>query len=163
MDPLLEIGVPSTHHRSRRNLTNQQRQMIFEMLLMKVEKGKLKRGSIPEVAAIFSANPKTVRKICQQAMACFTNGLVVDVSSKLPRGAGRKQLQIDLNKVSEVDISRRTNIRSLSAAMKVSKSTLHRRIKEGEFQNGGKICFGRMLQLEKAFGFCLKLVQCKSK
>lgn len=40
-------------------------------------------------------------------------------------------VQINLNQVSEVPLCRRANIRSLAKSINVSKSTMHRRIKEG--------------------------------
>ncbi|KAL7611134.1 hypothetical protein Lser_V15G14332 [Lactuca serriola] len=43
---------------------------------------------------------------------------------------GRKRVQINLNQVSEIPLRRRSNIRSLAKSLNVSKSTLHRRIKE---------------------------------
>ncbi|KAH7847471.1 hypothetical protein Vadar_026428 [Vaccinium darrowii] len=132
MDTFFEI--PSVHHRSRRNLTNQQRQLIFEMLLMKVQQGKLKRGSIPEVAAAFGANPKIVRRIWQRAMACFTNGLAIDVSSKLPTHVGRKPKQFDVNRIAEIDLRQRTSLRSLSMALNMPKTTLYRRVKKGHIR-----------------------------
>lgn len=57
--------------------------------------------------------------------------MLVDVSSNLATRVARKRLQIDFNKVIDVPLSERTNICLLSTALKVSKSTLHRTIKEG--------------------------------
>ncbi|KAL7598103.1 hypothetical protein Lser_V15G26393 [Lactuca serriola] len=44
---------------------------------------------------------------------------------------GRKRIQINLNQVSEIPLRRRSNIRSLAKSLNVSKSTMHRQIKEG--------------------------------
>ncbi|KAF7141606.1 hypothetical protein RHSIM_Rhsim06G0137900 [Rhododendron simsii] len=74
---------------------------------------------------------RTIRRIWEQGTACIHNRMVVDVSSNLSGRVGRKRVEINFNKVAEVRKSQRTNIRSLSNAIKVSKSTLHRRIKEG--------------------------------
>jgi len=51
------------------------------------------------------------------------------VNCKFPKRVGRKRIQIDFNEVSKIPFRRRTNIRSMVAAMNVAKSTLHRRIK----------------------------------
>ncbi|XP_059654902.1 uncharacterized protein LOC132301682 [Cornus florida] len=116
---------------ARKNLTNEERQAIFAVLLKKSENGKLKKGSISATAKMFSVCVRTVQRIWQQAMTSFSNGFVVDVSDKKPKRVGRKRVQIDCSKVSEIPLRQRTNIRSLSFAMQVAKSTLHRRIKEG--------------------------------
>ncbi|XP_059654904.1 uncharacterized protein LOC132301684 [Cornus florida] len=80
---------------------------------------------------MFSVCVRTVQRIWLQAMTSFSNGVVVDVSNKKPKRVGRKRVQIDCSKVSEIPLRQQTNIRSLSFAMQVAKSTLHRRIKEG--------------------------------
>ena len=122
----------STHNRSKRNLANHQRQAIFETLLrLEGEDGKLKRGYFSAVAAMFSVNVRAIYRIWKQAKTCTANGLVVDVGHKMAKSVGRKRVQIDFNKVSEIPLCRRTNIRSLSNALDVPKSTLHRRIKDG--------------------------------
>lgn len=120
--------------RSNRMLSNAQRQQILEILLVQCQNGKLNHGCQVELAAKFSVNPKTIRKIWQRAMMCIAEGLPVDVSYRMPGRVGRKRAEIDLQKISEVPLRRRTNIRSLSEAMKVAKSTLHRRVKEGKIR-----------------------------
>ncbi|KAH7855835.1 hypothetical protein Vadar_029521 [Vaccinium darrowii] len=59
--------------------------------------------------------------------------MVVDISSNQPTNVGRKRVQIDLSaaRISGIDLRRRINIRTMSKAMEVPKSTLHRRLKEG--------------------------------
>ncbi|XP_023756014.1 uncharacterized protein LOC111904485 [Lactuca sativa] len=44
---------------------------------------------------------------------------------------GRKRVQVDFNQVLDIPLRRRSNIRSLANLLNVSKSTMHRRIKEG--------------------------------
>lgn len=119
------------HCRPNQNLTNEQRREMYEELLLRCDDGKLRRGCIGEVAAMFSVSRKTIHRIWSRAKDCFAVGLRVDVSSKLARRSSQKRRQIDWNKIVEIHLNRRTNIRSLSEAMKVPKSTLHKRIKEG--------------------------------
>lgn len=124
----------SSHHGSHKNLTNRQRQAIFEALLKQSQNGKLKRGCLNEVAALFSVNVKTVSRIWQQAKTRVANGVAVDVSSRKKGRVGRKRVQIDLSAVSGIDLHQRTNIRSLSKAMKVAQTTIYRRIKDGDIR-----------------------------
>ncbi|XP_015163525.1 uncharacterized protein [Solanum tuberosum] len=44
---------------------------------------------------------------------------------------GRKRIQVDINQFKEIPLCRRTNIRSLSFAINMAKSTVFRRVKEG--------------------------------
>jgi len=43
----------------------------------------------------------------------------------------RKKLVIDHDKIKQVNSRRTTNLQSFASALEVSKSTLHRRVKEG--------------------------------
>nr|GEY39158.1 hypothetical protein [Tanacetum cinerariifolium] len=49
----------------------------------------------------------------------------------MPTVVGRKRVQIDMDEVSQIPLRLRTSIRSLAKSMDVSKSTMHKRIKEG--------------------------------
>ncbi|XP_059634636.1 uncharacterized protein LOC132276975 [Cornus florida] len=80
---------------------------------------------------MFSICARTISRIWHQLVENLSNGLAIDVSSKKRNRVGRKRLQVDLNKVSEIPLRQRTNIRSLSFVMQVAKSILHRRIKDG--------------------------------
>ncbi|KAL5705947.1 hypothetical protein ACHQM5_024171 [Ranunculus cassubicifolius] len=121
----------STPARSRKTLTNQERQSIFETLLKQSENGKIKYGAFKQIAAIYSLNVRTVRRIWTQAKTCINSGLDVDVSHKLTNRVGRKRIVIDPSLIAEIPLRNQTNIRSLANAANMSKTTMHRRIKEG--------------------------------
>lgn len=129
MDSL--CATSSTPSRKKNHLTEHHRREIFQALWLRSERGKLKGDFVRGVAAQYSVSERTIRRIWEQGTACIHNRMVVDVSSKLSGRVGRKRVEINFNKVAEVRKSQRTNIRSLSNAIQVSKSTLHRRIKEG--------------------------------
>ncbi|KAH7839797.1 hypothetical protein Vadar_009016 [Vaccinium darrowii] len=130
----IHIVVPmensSIHFKSKKNLTDHQWSVIFQHLLVNSSNGKLKRGSLLEIAKLFSVHVKTISKIWRRGKAAIINGDVVDVSSIRPTRVGRKRVQIDRNEVMKVPRHHRTNIRSLSVELKLPKSTVHRRIKE---------------------------------
>lgn len=65
------MDLPS-HHRFRKNLTNPQRQAICEALLKWSQNGKLKKGCLVEVAALFSITVKTVTRIWKRVYAAFS-------------------------------------------------------------------------------------------
>ncbi|XP_058215524.1 uncharacterized protein LOC131326682 [Rhododendron vialii] len=121
----------SLSRREKRNLTDQQRREILEILFSKSASGKLKRGCLKEVATMYSVDPRTVRQIVQKANSCIAKGLTVDVSPNLRGRVGRKRVQLDLNRIAALPYSQRTNIRSIAEALEVPRTTIHRRVKDG--------------------------------
>ncbi|XP_021991321.1 uncharacterized protein LOC110888087 [Helianthus annuus] len=93
--------------------------------------GGLKSEFTRDVATLFSVSIRTISRIWHDAKLQLQHGSVVDVSSKRANVIRRKRIQIDFTHVSQIPLRRRTNIRSLAKAINVSKSTMHRRIKEG--------------------------------
>ncbi|KAF7147220.1 hypothetical protein RHSIM_Rhsim03G0157600 [Rhododendron simsii] len=159
MPSLLEPS--SLSHREKRNLTDQQRREILEILFSKSASGKLKRGCLKEVAAMYSVDPRTVRQIVQKANSCIAKGLTVDVSPNLRGRVGRKRVQLDLNKIAALPYSQRTNIRSIAEALEVPRTTIHRRVKDGVMRphtNPLKPCLseeGKRARLQ----FCLSMLE----
>ncbi|KAJ0854273.1 hypothetical protein HanRHA438_Chr14g0660821 [Helianthus annuus] len=101
------------------------------MLFQQSVNGGLKSEFIRDVATLFSVSTRTISRIWHAAKLQLQHGSVVDVSSKRANVIRRKRIQIDFTHVSQIPLRRRTNIRSLAKALNVSKSTMHRRIKEG--------------------------------
>ncbi|XP_023760264.1 uncharacterized protein LOC111908693 [Lactuca sativa] len=121
----------STNPLTKKNTTIAQRQTIFQVLLQESLDGRLKKGSASEVASLFSVSKRTVSRIWRQGKNQVDQGLPVDLSLNMSMVVGRKRIQINLNQVSEIPLRRRSNIRSLAKSLNVSKSTMHRWIKEG--------------------------------
>ncbi|XP_027166607.1 keratin, type I cytoskeletal 9-like [Coffea eugenioides] len=63
---------------STKRLTNQERQMIFEDLLQESNAGKLKRGTIRNIASLFNTSVRTVQRIWKLAAITSTDGGVDD-------------------------------------------------------------------------------------
>ena len=130
------ILCTSTHHANLylqkiKNLTLEERQEIFQ-LLKKSKDWKLSYGSINDVASKFGKSKRTIRRIWKQTKDVNPESLTV-VSSRRKGQVGWKRLQIDLNQVLHISL-RRTNICSLFAAMNIEKSTLHRRVQDGDLR-----------------------------
>nr|XP_017233213.1 PREDICTED: uncharacterized protein LOC108207264 [Daucus carota subsp. sativus] len=83
------------------------------------------RGTTKAVANEFSVTMRTVQRIWKRARETSINGMV-DVSHLKAKNCGRKRVQVDLEQLKTVPLSKRTTIRSTAYAIKVSKSTLHR-------------------------------------
>jgi hypothetical protein len=136
-EKLVDSDVEEDHHANEnnahqsRNLTDIQRQQIYEALLVRSERGRLKRKATTNVAQIFQVSRYKVQRIWQRAKQCRAQGIPVDVRSRKPKRSGRKKLQIDLSEVLSIPLHRRTTIRSLATEIGVKRSTLHSRFKEG--------------------------------
>ena len=148
---------------STKRLTNQERQMIFEALLQESNGGKLKRGTIRNIASLFKTSVRTVQRIWKLAAITSTDGRV-DVSRRFSKRCGRKRVDIDFTLIMAIPLRRRTNIRSLSSEMKVSKSTLHRRIKEGAIRPHSNALKPQLTDQNKQvrLNFCLSMLEPES-
>ncbi|XP_049383023.1 uncharacterized protein LOC125847448 [Solanum stenotomum] len=106
-------------------------QAIGEWLLEESKAGRLRYGSVKQVAELFHTSESTIKRIWRQTRLSLDNGTILNLSPRLVGTVGRKRIQIDFNQIKEIPLYRRTNIRSLAYAVNVSTSTLFRRIKEG--------------------------------
>jgi len=113
-----------------RILTDTERQQIYEALLQRSNRGKLKKNTANIVAQMFPVSRYQVRRVWRRAKQCRAQGRPVDVRSRR-KNCGRKRIQIDLSDVLRVPLHRRRTIRSLANAIGVKKSTLHRWFKDG--------------------------------
>lgn len=52
----------------------------------------------------------------------MTQADILDVSSRIAKNCGRKRVEIDMNRISEIPLSDRTTIRDLSTTMNVGKA-----------------------------------------
>ncbi|XP_057418200.1 uncharacterized protein LOC130712381 [Lotus japonicus] len=108
----------------RKRLTNDQRRVVYDMLLKKSVNGKLTKNATKDVASQLSIPIYVVQRIWKRAKDCG------DVSHKLSN-AERKRIQIDFAQIRNIPLRQRTTLASLSHALKVSKTTLYRNFKEG--------------------------------
>jgi len=83
----------------------------------------LKHGSVKEAHIMFNTSRSTIDRIWRQARLCVANGDTVNVSTNLAGRVERKRIQVDINQFKEIPLCRRTNIRSLSFAINMAKST----------------------------------------
>lgn len=121
----------------KRNLTDQERNGVLQLLLSVSISGKLPTGAISDTASKFNVSTKTISRIWKRAQNCFDQGMInADVASNIKKKSGRKKLnRIELNeKIQEVPLRQRTTLRSLSAASKIPTMTLYRIMKEGNLK-----------------------------
>ena len=118
-----------------RNLTDDERQAVYEMVLSKMTNGKPAKGSFTAIAGQFRVHPLTVSRIWKAGAKSIAEGSIcANVSSKRKGKCGKKAIEIDLDAVKAVPLSQRGTLRSLAAAIGIPKSTLHRKFKEGQLR-----------------------------
>ncbi|VFQ93768.1 unnamed protein product [Cuscuta campestris] len=118
-----------TEAQSKGAQLNQKRRRVADVLLEKSKDGKLQHGLISKVAEEFSFTRKTVSNIWQIVKAQLDFGLPIDVQCHWKGSCGKKRVPVDMEKLAAIPLSRRKNMRALSFAMEVSKSTVHRWLK----------------------------------
>lgn len=115
-------------------LSNDQRQMIFQHLLSTLKQGKLPIGTISETAQMFKVSTKTISRIWHRSKEGPVDS-PANVSSKKNGRVGRKKKDLDIGRrIQEIPLRRRKNLRSIAAELNISKSTLHRRYQDKEFR-----------------------------
>ncbi|XP_031116503.1 uncharacterized protein LOC116020160 [Ipomoea triloba] len=70
----------------------------------------------------------------KKGIACVANGVPVDISLNLSGNVIRKRIAINPEDVARIPLNPRTTIRSMASALSMSKTSLHRRVKDGSFE-----------------------------
>nr|XP_017221385.1 PREDICTED: uncharacterized protein LOC108198123 [Daucus carota subsp. sativus] len=106
---------------------------------------------------------RTVQRIWKRARETSINGMV-DVSHLKAKNCGRKRVQVDLEQLKTVPLSKRTTIRSTAYAIKVSKSTLHRCFKDGKIRRNSNSIKPLLTNKNKEnrVEFCLSMLDANS-
>ncbi|KAL6882610.1 hypothetical protein ACP4OV_011300 [Aristida adscensionis] len=118
----------------RKNLSDRERQQIYEALLYRSIHRKLKRRTTTIVANLFNVNRCYVQSIWRIAKECRALGVPVDVSSKRKNNYGRKKVDIDLSRIATIPLDKRATLKALADELGVKKPTLHRWFKQGKIR-----------------------------
>nr|GMC46915.1 Transposase, Tc1-like protein [Ipomoea batatas] len=92
--------------------------LMYEDIL--IVNGKVKYGSIKDVANVYSVSTRTVSRIWKKWIACVANGVPVDISLNLSGNVGRKRIAINPEDVARIPLNRRTTIRSMASALSIT-------------------------------------------
>lgn len=97
-----------------------------------IKDGKSDKSMASILAIKFNVTKVTIYRIWRRGKnAGESNCLATNVDSRMKGSCGRKRDEYDVDDLLQINLRRRTNIRSLAMAMKKSKTTVHRRVKEG--------------------------------
>ncbi|KAI3871129.1 hypothetical protein MKW98_015029 [Papaver atlanticum] len=94
----MDIGT-SFSTRNNKNLTNEQRLLVYHFLLKDSNKGRVKRGSMLRASQLFSISVITAKRIWKRGKDCWSRNVPIDVSSRKPTRSGGKPMEIDLSKL----------------------------------------------------------------
>jgi len=119
---------------TRKNLTDKERQAIYEALLLRSMHGKLKRRTTTIVANLFNVNRCCVQSIWRTAKKCLAEGVPIDVSCKRKKNCGRKKVAIDMSRIATIPLDKRTTLRALAHELGITRSTLHRWFTQGKLR-----------------------------
>lgn len=125
-------GETNESHITLKHITSEEKRIIFEYLLQNSKNMKVKKGFKTLAASKFSISTRSIARIWSTGKQNIAQG--INFASNKFGNVGRKRIQLDINAVKEVPLKRRSNIRSLASAIHVSKSTVHRRIKDGDLR-----------------------------
>ncbi|VFQ71861.1 unnamed protein product [Cuscuta campestris] len=118
-----------------KRLENTTRQVISDTLLAHSKQNpngsySAQYGHINKLAAQFNVSRKTVSKIWAIAKKQIEQGVAIDVRSRMIGKKGRKRTVMDAQAIADTPLTKRTNVRSLAAAIGKPKSTVHEWIKK---------------------------------
>jgi len=121
----------------KRDLSNDERAGIIQFLLERSENKVLRRGAIKQAAEAFKVHRRSITRVWQRGLASLERGSLFMDGSTLKKGkCGRKKINYQpyIDAISKIPLDKRTSLRSTASALGVSKSTLYRRLKDGDFR-----------------------------
>ena len=102
------------------------------MLLERTNQGVLNQGVVDEVAELCQVNYRTVQNIWSRGKKA---GGIHGVANKRVKTCGRKKIPFDSDAIKKIELSKRTTLKDLANELKMAKTTLWRRLKEGRLKH----------------------------
>lgn len=121
----------------KKQLSEHECRAIFDFLSARKKNpdvsDKLIIGTIPAAASRFKVSETSIRKLYNRGCRSVSEGTFIpDITARHAGRSGRKKaLELDTEAIMALPLTLRQNIRSTAHHLNVSKSSLHRRIKEG--------------------------------
>lgn len=111
--------------KKRSFLDNDQRKTVAKILIKSSHRGKLNCGTAKWLACFYSVSIGVIYQIWRQL------NQTDDACHKKTKNCGRKRVQIDIQEVRDISLSKRSTLRSLSCALGISKTALLKYLREG--------------------------------
>ncbi|KAM0831104.1 hypothetical protein ACQ4PT_065768 [Festuca glaucescens] len=124
-----EIDLNALANKNKREqYTVEDKRNIYAMLLARNgEHGRLKKGVLDSVARDGNCSRRCVSRIWKESKL---GGGVNSIKNNLKLKTGRKKMSLDIEALEAIPPGERTTIRQVAAGLHMSKSTVHRRLKE---------------------------------
>ncbi|XP_012851562.1 PREDICTED: uncharacterized protein LOC105971259 [Erythranthe guttata] len=110
----------SLQSRNVKQLHNNERRDVYNLLQQKSFNGKLPKVATKMVATQFDVSIQAIQHIWWQS----NNGTCDDVSHRRTKNCGRKRIQISDDQIRAVPLHKRTTLQSFAHSLNTSKSTL---------------------------------------
>ena len=119
------INADATLNKQRRFLSTEEHRFICRLLLNSVYNGKLKEGTTKNIVTSYCVSRRDIQCIWCQLRE---TGETLHKKTKI---CGRKRIGLDIERIREIPLSKRTTLRFLSHALEINKTSLIRFHKDG--------------------------------
>ncbi|KAK1390664.1 hypothetical protein POM88_018842 [Heracleum sosnowskyi] len=117
----------------QKRLKASEKKQIAYLLSLQYNNNQLKRGLIKKLGFDFGVSRTTISNIWNVVLEAIKEGVVPNVNRKYK--GGNKRHIMDLEKVRQIPLHLRTNIRTLANQLHASKSTVHRLVQKGKIRS----------------------------
>ncbi|XP_057775076.1 uncharacterized protein LOC130994057 [Salvia miltiorrhiza] len=115
----------------RKDLTSEERAALIQFLIIESKNGKPPRGKMKAAELKFGVSRRTVCRLWAEAKQKQINGQFISSQSRKICRPRKKRVQIDLELIASIELSKRSTIRRLASGINCSKSTVGRWIDQG--------------------------------
>ncbi|KAK9664743.1 hypothetical protein RND81_14G064800 [Saponaria officinalis] len=117
------------------NLNDDGRIKIVTILFESIVKEKPKHGRIKELADQFQVDRKTIRNLWKKAKKQKSDGVRIDVRSLIPGKSCIVPSRCPVEEIENVELSLRSTVKKLAAAIHCKPTTVSRWIRKGEIKS----------------------------
>ncbi|GAA0157134.1 hypothetical protein LIER_14465 [Lithospermum erythrorhizon] len=146
-----------------KNFTNKERLHLYQELLKEFNGRKLNHAAIKKYVELYSLNTKTVASIWKSGSSFIIVGASVDVSNNCTNGVGRKRIELDPEKVKNVDLRCRKTLAGLANALAIamSQTTVYQKFKEGHLRRHSNAIKPTLTEQNKKgrLEFCISMIE----
>ena len=144
-----------TVKKKRSFLNNDQRKIISQLLIKNSYGGKLESGIVIWLASKYSVSIYVIYRIWKQV--CQTG----DASHKRTKNCGRKRVTVDIEKVRDIPLAKRSTLQSLAFVLGISKTALLKFVKDGTLRRHSNALKPHMKDsnMKDRLRFCLSMLE----
>ncbi|CAI8608586.1 unnamed protein product [Vicia faba] len=144
-----------TFKKKRSFLNNDQRKIIAQLLIKNSCGGKLKSGIVIWLASKYSVSIDVIYRIWKQVSQTG------DASHKRTKNYGRKRVAVDIEKVRDISLAKRSTLQSLAFALGISKTALFKFVKDETLRRHSNALKPQMKDsnMKDRLRFCLSMLE----